>query len=60
MSYVSSSPILSDRSRFQSFWRTYPSDISVTSAVLAIVKHFGWNQLKILTQQENLFTEVNI
>ena len=59
MSYVSSSPALSDRSRFLSFWRTFPSDDSVTAAVLAVVKEYGWKQLKIITQEETLFTEVS-
>lgn len=59
ISYVSSSPILSDRSRFQSFWRTYPSDTSVTPAVMAVVRQYGWSQLKILTQQETLFIETS-
>ena len=58
MAYVSSSPILSDRSRFKSFWRTYPSDTSASHAVLALVLQYEWNKLKILTQQENIFIEV--
>ena len=58
ISYVSSSPILSDRSRFQSFWRTYPSDASVNPAVLAVVKQYGWRKVKVITQDETLFVEV--
>lgn len=58
MSYVSSSSILSDRSRFQSFWRTYPSDNSANNAFLAVIQQYGWTQLKILTQEETLFIEV--
>lgn len=59
MSYVSSSPILSNRRRFKSFWRTYPSDIGVTDAVLAVMEEYNWTQLKILTQEETLFIEVS-
>ena len=55
---MSSSPILSDRSRFQLFWRTYPSDNSLTPAVLAVLRQYDWNQLKIITQEETLFVEV--
>ena len=58
ISYVSSSPILSDRDRFQSFWRTYPSDTSLTPALVAVARQYGWNQLKIITQEETLFIEV--
>jgi gamma-aminobutyric acid type B receptor len=59
ISYVSSSPILSDRSRFQLFWRTYPSDNSLTPAVLAVLRQYDWNQLKIITQEETLFVEAS-
>ena len=58
ISYASSSPSLSDRHTYPGFWRTYPSEDNSSPALLAVVKQYGWRQLKILTQEESLFLQV--
>ena len=51
MSFGSSSPALSDRNRFKTFYRTHPSAILDNPARLNLCKKFNWN--KIATLQEN-------
>jgi len=58
ISYASATSSLNDRTRFPNFWRTYPSEDNVVGPILAIVRHYGWEQLKIITQDETLFTPV--
>jgi len=59
MSYASATSSLNERVRFPNFWRTYPSEDSIVLPILAILMQYGWNQLKIITQDETLFTLVN-
>jgi len=56
ISYASATSSLNDRTRFPNFWRTYPSEDNVVGPILAVVRHYGWEQLKIITQDETLFT----
>ena len=57
-SYAAAAASLDDRSRFPNFWRTYPSEDNLADALVAIVREYGWRQLRIITQQESLFTAV--
>jgi len=56
MSYASATSSLNERVRFPNFWRTYPSEDNIVLPILAILMQYGWNQLKIITQDETLFT----
>ena len=58
LSYASSTGSLSDRTRFPNLWRTYPSEDNIAKAVIALVKQYNWKQLKIITEDESLFTSV--
>ena len=60
LSYASATSSLNDRTRFPNFWRTYPSNDNLAQSIVAVVMHYGWMQLKIITQDESLFTSVSI
>ena len=59
MAYSSSAPMLSDREKFPNFFRTRPSELDLADSVLAIMKNYGWKKLKIITEEEILFTGVS-
>ena len=59
MSYASSSDILSNGDRFPNFWRTYPTESNLANSVLALMKQYNWKQLKIISQNEPIFTSVS-
>ena len=48
ISYASTSPALTDRRRYKSFFRTVPSDIYQAMALVDIMKHFGWNYVSVI------------
>ncbi|KAL5471142.1 hypothetical protein EMCRGX_G029225 [Ephydatia muelleri] len=50
------SAALSDRSRYKRYFRTNPSGNIEYPAFRSIMRHFGWKQIAILTQDEDLFT----
>eukprot|EP00731_Ephydatia_muelleri_P038651 Em0846g1a len=56
ISYFSESAALSDRSRYKRYFRTNPSGNIEYPAFRSIMRHFGWKQIAILTQDEDLFT----
>ncbi|KAJ1080427.1 hypothetical protein NDU88_000632 [Pleurodeles waltl] len=53
ISYVSSSPILSDRNQFPSFFRTIPSDIFQSQGLAEILIHFGWTWVGLLAEDND-------
>uniref|UniRef100_H3AKN6 Receptor ligand binding region domain-containing protein n=1 Tax=Latimeria chalumnae TaxID=7897 RepID=H3AKN6_LATCH len=48
ISYASSAPALSEKTRFSSFLRTVPSDIHQTEALAKLVNTFHWNYVGII------------
>lgn len=60
ISYFSESAELSDRRRYKRYFRTNPSGIIEYPAFRSIMSHFGWKRIAILTQDENLFTNVGL
>ncbi|XP_036418026.1 G-protein coupled receptor family C group 6 member A-like, partial [Colossoma macropomum] len=49
ISCTSSSPALSDKSRYASFFRVIPSDIYQTKALAKLMKHFNWDWVGVVT-----------
>ncbi|XP_040272379.1 extracellular calcium-sensing receptor-like [Bufo bufo] len=48
VSYFSTSPLLSDRTQFPSFFRTVPSDAFQSLGLAQMIKHFGWNWVGLI------------
>ncbi|OQV25760.1 Gamma-aminobutyric acid type B receptor subunit 1 [Hypsibius exemplaris] len=55
MSYGSSSPALSDRKRFTTFFRTHPSANLNNPAYVQLFKHYGWTKINIIQEAEEVF-----
>ena len=58
ISYSSSSVVLSDRSRFRTFFRNTFNMQIIAPALRSAVAHFNWSRIALLTQDEGLFTGV--
>lgn len=48
VSHFSTSPLLSDRTKFPSFFRTVPSDMFQSKGLSELVLHFGWTWIGLL------------
>ncbi|KAA0201470.1 hypothetical protein HAZT_HAZT003674, partial [Hyalella azteca] len=55
VSFGSSSPALSDRKRFPTFFRTHPSATVHNPTRVKLMKKFGWTRIAILQQAEEVF-----
>ncbi|XP_069086054.1 vomeronasal type-2 receptor 26-like, partial [Pleurodeles waltl] len=53
ISYGAQDPVLSDRLRFPSFYRTVPSELSFFIGVAQLLRHFGWTWVGILTTDDD-------
>ena len=52
VSYASTSPLLSDRTRYSYFRRTVPPDNLQVSAIIDLLRHFGWNYVSFLHSED--------
>ena len=59
ISYGSSSPTLSDRDMFPTFFRTIPSETQSNSARFAFMKSYNWSKVATLHETRNVFTLVS-
>ncbi|CAG0916449.1 unnamed protein product [Notodromas monacha] len=55
LSYGASSPALSDRNRFPTFFRTHPSATVQNPTRVKLFQKFGWTRIAILQQAEEVF-----
>ena len=60
MGYVAAAPSLSERDRFKSYYRTYPSDAIFVPTVLSFIRYFNWRTLLIITENANTFITVSV
>ncbi|XP_077993180.1 extracellular calcium-sensing receptor-like [Glandiceps talaboti] len=51
--YVSTSPLLSNKLRYKSFFRTIPSDELQVKAMIEIVERYGWNAVGTLATDDD-------
>ncbi|CAF0750938.1 unnamed protein product [Brachionus calyciflorus] len=56
ISFGSSSPALSNRNRFKTFFRTHPSAILDNPARLSLCKQFNWKKIVTLQDNKEVFT----
>ncbi|XP_039261478.2 metabotropic glutamate receptor 3-like isoform X1 [Styela clava] len=52
ISYFSTNPELSDKNRFQYFFRTVPSDTKQTLAMTHFIEQMGWNYVSVLYEND--------
>lgn len=52
ISYSSTSPSLSDKTRFRSFLRTIPSDVYQARVIADILNHFNWTYVSIVVSDD--------
>ncbi|KAM8921368.1 vomeronasal type-2 receptor 26-like [Pelodytes ibericus] len=52
ISYGALDPVLSDKVKFPSFYRTVPSDTAQYPAVVKLIKYFGWSWVGILVSDD--------
>lgn len=55
MSYGSSSPALSNRKRFPTFFRTHPSATIHNPTRIKLFQKFGWSRIAIIQEAEEVF-----
>ncbi|XP_036418025.1 G-protein coupled receptor family C group 6 member A-like, partial [Colossoma macropomum] len=53
ISCTSSSPALSDKSRYASFFRVIPSDVYQTKALAKLMKYFNWDWVGVVTLDDD-------
>ena len=59
LSCASTSPVLSDRSRFRRYFQLLPSMVEIPNSYIGVFRLYGWRHVTLIVQEENLFTEVN-
>ncbi|XP_071847292.1 gamma-aminobutyric acid type B receptor subunit 1-like [Apostichopus japonicus] len=60
LSYASTSVALSERDYYKTFFRTAVPDSSHNAARAAFIRHFGWNTVATLMQDQELFSLAQI
>ena len=58
LSYGSSSPALSNRQRFPTFFRTHPSATLHNPTRIKLFRKFGWKRIAAILETQEVFTEV--
>jgi gamma-aminobutyric acid type B receptor len=56
ISCVSSSILLSNRTRYRAYFQMLPSEADISAAIYGAIQAYGWGYLAIITQNENILT----
>ncbi|KAI8518235.1 Gamma-aminobutyric acid type B receptor subunit 1 [Branchiostoma belcheri] len=56
LAYGSSSPALSDRKRFRTFFRTHPSAVLHNQARIRMFQYYRWSKISIIQETQEVFT----
>ena len=59
ISCVSSSILLSNRTRYRAYFQMLPSEADISAAIYGTIRAYGWGYLAIITQNENILTLVS-
>ena len=59
LSCSSSSPELRNRVRFQRYFQLLPTDLDLVPGFFGTMQYYGWKQVVIVQQEENLFSQVS-
>jgi gamma-aminobutyric acid type B receptor len=60
LGYGSSSPALSNRERFPTFFRTHPSATIHNPTRIKLFQKFGWKKIAVILEAEEVFITVSI
>ncbi|XP_065918423.1 gamma-aminobutyric acid type B receptor subunit 1-like [Dysidea avara] len=55
ISYLSSSPSLSEREKFSRFFRTIPSEEATSTARLALLERYNWQRVALLYETQTIY-----
>ena len=59
LSCSSSSPELRNRVRFRRYFQLLPTDLDLVPGFFGTMQYYGWKQVVIVQQEENLFSQVS-
>ena len=59
LSCSSSSPILKNRVRFRRYFQLLPTGLDLVPGFFGTMQYYGWKQVVIVQQEENLFSQVS-
>ena len=59
ISCVSSSILLSNRTRYRAYFQMLPSEADISAAIYGAIQAYGWGYIAIITQNENILTLVS-
>ena len=55
ISYVSSSPILTNRQLFKTYFQMLASEINLAYGYYGLIQQFRWKKVALIVEQQNLF-----
>ncbi|XP_014667669.1 PREDICTED: LOW QUALITY PROTEIN: gamma-aminobutyric acid type B receptor subunit 2-like [Priapulus caudatus] len=56
LSYSSASPALSNREKYQKFFRVFPPESTMNPAKFDLLKYFGWKKVATIHETQDLFS----
>ena len=59
ISYSAGSPRLSDKTRYPTVFRLNSDETKFNEGIVALLKHFKWNKVAVVKQDEAMFNDVS-